>query len=127
MTTKLIIAIIKGTKCPLFLTEVSVTQELVNQIKQATAAQINKKVLYEKIQADLHFAYAGGMFKVDPALYSFVASWQGDQENFFLEDVYCNPVKVDPTDFLHKATEHYQMVMNRWHTEYQDIARARKI
>jgi hypothetical protein len=98
---------------------------LVNEIRLATDFQINKKVLREKIQTDLHMTHNGGMFKITPELYAFVKIWPDDE--IYLEDVYQNPIKIDKQAFLITAQQHYQLVMNRWHNEYEQLRKIRKI
>lgn len=99
--------------------------QLVTQIKQSTDYQINKKILREKTQADLHFAYNGGLFKATPELFSFVVAW--DEEELFLEDTYQNPIKVNRQEFLDLCKQHYQMAMNAWHIQHEELKRARKV
>ncbi len=100
-------------------------EELVQQIKQSTDYQINKKILREKTQADLHFAYNSGLFKATPELFSFVVAW--DEEELFLEDTYQNPIKVNRLEFLDLCKQHYQMAMNAWHIQHEELKRARKV
>lgn len=99
--------------------------ELVNNIKKSTDYQSNKKILQEKMQTDLHLPYNNGLFKVSPELISFLAVWESD--SIFLEDVYQNPIQIDREEFLAKCKERYQMVMNAWHIQHEEIKRARKV
>ena len=98
---------------------------LVNQIRQATDFQKNKIILREKIQTDLHLAHCGGLFKITPELIAFVKTWPVDE--LYLEDTYNNPIKVDRQVFLVQAQQHYQLVMNRWHNEYEELKKIRKL
>lgn len=98
---------------------------LLQEIKQSTDFQINKKTLREKIQTDLHMTHNGGMFKITPELIAFVQTWPVDE--LYLEDVYENPVSIDRQIFLVTAQQHYQQVMNRWHNEYEKLKKIRKI
>jgi hypothetical protein len=98
---------------------------LVDEIRLATDYQINKRILREKIQTDLHMAHAGGMFKITPELIAFVKTWPVDE--IYLEDTYQNPVKLDRQTFLVTAQQHYQQVMNRWHNEHEQLKQIRKI
>ena len=100
-------------------------QDLVNQIRQATDYQVNRRILREKIQTDLHFAHNGGLFKVTPELLAFVQSWP--IEELYLEDAYQNPIAVDRQVFLVQAQQHYHKVMNRWHQEHEELRKLRKI
>lgn len=99
--------------------------QITAEIKRATDYQVNKRILREKIQTDLHFAENGGLFKVTPELLAFVATWPVDQ--IFLEDVYGNPIELSKQTFLVKAQQHYQIVMNRWHQQHDELKRQRKI
>ena len=98
---------------------------LVNQVRQATDFQINKTILREKIQTDLHMPHAGGLFKITPELIAFVKTWPVDE--LYIEDTYQNPIAVDRQVFLVQAQQHYQTVMNRWHMEYEQLKKIRKV
>ena len=100
-------------------------EQIVTQIRQATDYQINKRILREKILTDLHVPYAGGLFKVTPELIAFLSTWDGDE--LFLEDTYQNPIKIQRTELLDLCSQHYQMVMNTWHVQHEELKRIRKI
>lgn len=100
-------------------------QDIVTQVRQATDFQINKQILREKIQTDLHMTHNGGMFKITPELLAFVKTWPVDE--LYLEDIYENPVKIDRQVFLVTAQQHYQTVMNQWHQDYEELKKIRKI
>ena len=110
-------------------------QNLVDEIKLATDYQVNKTILREKIQTDLHFTHNGGLFKATPELISFVYAWRGADElwpwgggvDIFLEDTYGNPISVNRSEFYKIACEHYQTVMNTWHQQHADLKKIRKI
>ncbi len=100
--------------------------ELVAEVKLATDYQINRQILREKIQTDLHFAYNGGLFKASPELIAFLATW--DQDHIVLEDTYGNPIEIENTKlFLVQVKQHYQQAMNRWHQQHAELRRIRKI
>jgi hypothetical protein len=99
--------------------------DLVKKIKQATDYQTNKQILREKINADLHITFNGGMFKADRTLIAFLSSLTRDE--VIIEDIYENPIKVDRKRLLMLTKEHYQLVMNRWLIEHAEIQRARKL
>ena len=111
-------------------------ENLTAQIKLATDYKVNKTILQEKIQTDLHFAYNGGLFKATQELIAFVYAWQGTEEFWawghgepiFLEDTYGNPIRIDDRkEFYQTACEHYQRAMNRWHQEYAELKKIRRI
>ena len=102
-------------------------EKLTAEIRRATDYQINKQILREKILTDLHVPYNGGLFKVTPEIIMF-ANLQTLNENFYLEDVYQNPIHiVNPIEFTKLCNEHYQKVMNRWHQEHNELKQLRKI
>ena len=101
--------------------------QLVEQVRLATDYQINKQILREKILTDLHVPYNGGLFKVTPEIIMF-ANLQTLNENFYLEDVYHNPIHiVNPMEFTKLCNEHYQKVMNRWHQEHNELKQIRRV
>lgn len=99
--------------------------QLIQEIRLATDYQVNKRILREKIQTDLQVAYNGGLFKVTPDLIAFLNAWDSDE--LFLEDTYQNPIRVNRLEFLELCKGHYQMVMNTWHCQHEEIRRARKV
>lgn len=98
--------------------------DITNQIKKSTDYQVNKVILREKIQTDLHFPYNGGLFKVTPALLAFVTTWP--VEELYLEDSYQNPIEINKQVFLVTAQQHYQKVMNTWHQLHAELKQIRK-
>ena len=100
-------------------------EKITEQIRLATDYQTNKRILREKILTDLHVPYNGGLFKVSPELIAFLNSWDNDE--LFLEDTYQNPIKINRAEFLTLCKQQYQMVMNSWHIQHEEIRRARKV
>lgn len=98
---------------------------IVTEVRRATDFQLNKRILREKIQTDLHMTHNGGMFKVTPELLAFVKTWPVDE--LYLEDIYENPIQIDRQVFLVTAQQHYQTVMNQWHHDYEELKKIRKI
>ena len=98
---------------------------IVEQVRLATNFNINKQILREKIQTELHIAHNGGMFKITPELIAFVKDWPLD--TLYVEDVYQNPVEIDRQVFLVTAQQHYHRVMNEWHQQYAELRKIRKV
>jgi hypothetical protein len=101
------------------------TEDIVTQIKLSTDYQINKRILREKIQTDLHLAHSGGLFKITPELLAFVSTWPTDF--LYIEDTYQNPIEVEKQVFLAQAQQCYFKAMNRWHEEHDKLKKQRKI
>lgn len=99
--------------------------QIVEQIKQSTDYQTNKRILREKIHTDLHFAYNNGLFKSTPELIAFINAW--DSEELYIEDTYQNPIKINRLEFLTLCKQHYQTAMNAWHTQHDELKRIRKV
>ena len=100
-------------------------EKITQQILLATDYQANKRILREKIQTDLHVTYNGGLFKITIELLAFLHTW--DSEEMFLEDIYQNPIRISRSEFLSLGKSHYQMVMNTWHIQHEELRRARKV
>lgn len=100
-------------------------EQLTAEIRRATDYQINKRILREKIQTDLHLTHNGGLFKISPELLAFMQGWPIDE--MYLEDVYGNPIEIDRHVFLIQAQQHYQIVMNRWHQQHGELKKIRKV
>ena len=98
---------------------------IVEQVRLATDFNVNKQILREKIQTELHIAHNGGMFKITPELIAFVKDWPLDI--LYVEDVYQNPIEIDRQVFLVTAQQHYHRVMNEWHQQYAELRRIRKV
>jgi hypothetical protein len=99
--------------------------ELVTEIRQATDYQLNKTILREKIQTDLHVTHQGGLFKATPELIAFLSVW--DQDVIYLEDEYQNPIAVDRTALLTTCKQHFQRNMNTWHQQHAELRKIRKV
>lgn len=99
--------------------------QTITQIKQSTDYQINKRILKEKMQTDLHLHYNNGLFKVTPELLAFVYSW--DDVELILEDVYENPIIVNKLKFLQLCQKHYKKVMNMWYIQHEQLKQTRKV
>ena len=100
-------------------------KKLTAEIRRATDYQVNKRILREKIQTDLHVPYNGGLFLVSQELLAFVATYR--YTTMYIEDTYHNPIEVNRDEFRNICEEHYQKVMNRWHQEHNELRRLRKI
>ena len=99
------------------------TDNLVAHARARFDHEAAKRVLKEKYQAKLIFAYNGGMFRSTPELLAFVQSWP--IEELYIKDLYDNPIEVDRQVFLVKLQQHYHEQMNAWHNEYTELMKKR--
>lgn len=82
-----------------------------------------KRVLKEKYQAKMIFAYNGGMFCAGPEL-QMTALTCPDSEAVIL-DLYENPVKVNTRELLALSQQRWQEQMNAWLVEYEELSNKR--
>jgi len=99
------------------------TENLVAHARARFDHESAKRILKEKYQAKLIFAYNGGMFRATPELLAFVQSWPVSE--LYIADLYENPIEVDKQVFLVKIQQHYHEQMNAWHVEYEELQNKR--
>ena len=98
---------------------------LVDQVRQSTDYQRNRKRLRDQIQTDLMIAHESGLFKITPELIAFLSVW--DEDILYLEDQYGNPIKCNRPVLLEACKQQYQRVINRWHVQHEELQQVRKI
>jgi len=103
----------------------SIITETIEQIKKATDYQINKKILKEKVLADLHITHNEGLFLITIELLSYLSISTDDE--LILEDTYGNPIKVDRVKLLEDARQLYKSTTEMWLTEHDKLRRIRAI
>lgn len=99
--------------------------QLVAQVRQATDHQSNREKLRQQIETDLLIPHGDGLFKATPELIVFLNNWEDD--DIIVEDQYHNPIRCDRKQLLQECRERYQMVMNRWHMQHDQLSKIRKI
>lgn len=76
-----------------------------------------KRILKEKYQARMLFAYRGGMFRAGPELQTTLLTCP-DVEAVLL-DLYENPVRVDTKELYAQSQQRWQEQMNAWLAEHE--------
>jgi hypothetical protein len=82
-----------------------------------------RRILKEKYQAKLVFAYNGGMWCAGPELLNILATVPPG--NAVLLDLYETPVKVRPEELRGLAMTRWQEQMNAWLTEHNELSNRR--
>ena len=82
-----------------------------------------KRVLKEKYQAKMVFAYRGGMFSAGPELIN-VLNCCPDHDSVIL-DLYENPIRVDSDELMQLAKRRWQEQMNAWLIEFEQQTKNR--
>jgi hypothetical protein len=76
-----------------------------------------RRVLKEKYEARMLFAYNGGMFRAGPELLTLLHSCPVEDDIVIL-DLYENPIKIIPLELQLVAHNRWQEQMNAWLVEY---------
>jgi hypothetical protein len=91
---------------------------------------LQRKILKEKIDAKLTYGHAGGLFKIDRTLISFVQMLidQERTENIPLIDDNGNPILVeDLVAFRNEILERYFTTVFEYYGEYKKITESRSV
>lgn len=96
------------------------TEQLVKHSRARFDHESAKRILREKYQAKLTFAYRGGMFQAGPELHSAIFTC-GRMGEVVLLDLYKNPVKIDTTELMALSQERFNEQMNAWHVEFEEL------
>jgi hypothetical protein len=94
-----------------------------------TSLNTQKENLKIEMENLLHFAHAGGIFKIDRELLCFldILEKKGIEE-VVLIDSRENPVKIlNVPDFYDDVMSRYFEATNKYHTEYDKIKKARSV
>ena len=78
-----------------------------------------KKLLKEKYQAKLNFAYQGGMWCAGPELINLLTG--RSEIDLVLLDLYENPVKINVSQLLIETEQRWQEIMNAWLVEFENL------
>jgi len=100
------------------------TDDLVEHSRARFAHEAAKRILREKYQARMLFAYAGGMWRAGPELLTLLHAIPVE-DPVILEDLYGNPVRVDPGELQLIAHNRWQEQMNAWLVEFESNSRKR--
>lgn len=99
------------------------TDQLVAHGRARFGHAAARRLLKEKYQAKMIFAYAGGMWQAGPDLLNLLAVC-GDAETVIL-DLYETPVHVKVEVLLNLAQQRWQEQMTAWLIEHEAIAQQR--
>jgi hypothetical protein len=85
-----------------------------------------RRVLKEKYEAKMLFAYRGGMWRAGPELMSALNNCRiDDKAEVVLLDLYENPVKIQTKELWNLAAERWQEQMNAWLVEFEQLSQQR--
>ena len=91
---------------------------------------IQRRILREKIDAQLTYGYNGGIFKIDRSLIAFVQMFvdQGRVENVPLIDDNQNPIMIENLEvFRDEIVDRYYQSTLEYNRQYQDLKKSRSV
>lgn len=100
------------------------TDELVAHSRARFEHAAARRLLKEKYQGRMTFAYREGMWRAGPELNSTIFTC-GRMGEVVLLDLYDNPVKIDTAELMKLSQERYNEQMNAWLVEYEQLNKNR--
>lgn len=98
--------------------------DLIANIRARFDHEAAKKTLREKYQSKMMFAHAGGMWRAGPELLTLLNACPVE-DDVVIEDLYGNPVKVNPLELQHLAHDRWQEQMTAWLIEWDVLQKQR--
>ena len=99
------------------------TDNLVAHARARFDHDTAKRILREKYEAKMLFAYGGGMWRAGPELQTTLLTCPGEEA--VLLDLYENPVKVDTKELYAQSQQRWQEQMNAWLVEHEENQKKR--
>lgn len=99
------------------------TDQLVAHSRARFDHAVARKILKEKYQAKMLFAYRGGMFSAGPELQTTLLSCPGTEA--VILDLYETPVRVDTKELYAQSQQRWQEQMNAWLLEHEEQSKKR--
>lgn len=99
------------------------TDELIAHAKARFAHEAHRRVLREKYEAKMVFAYNEGMWRAGPELLTTLLACPNDSA--VLLDLYDNPIPVEVAELRTIAQRRWQEQMTAWHVEYEQSRKNR--
>mgnify|MGYP000727017558 CR=1 FL=1 len=93
------------------------TDALVAHARARFDHAVAKRILKEKYEARMLFAYRGGMWRAGPELQTTLLTCPGTEA--VLLDLYENPVRVDTKELYAQSQQRWQEQMNAWLVEHE--------
>ena len=100
------------------------TNDLITQARARFEHGVAKRVLKEKYQAKMIFAYRGGMWRAGADLCNALVNLGGNQE-IVLPDLYETPVKINSQELLQMSLQRFHEQMNAWLLEFESLSKNR--
>jgi hypothetical protein len=100
--------------------------DLITQARARFDHEAARRLLKEKYEAKMLFAYRGGMWRAGPELLSTISYCRiTDDAEVVLLDLYENPVKIKTMELWNLAASRWQEQMNAWLVEFEEMRQQR--
>jgi hypothetical protein len=99
------------------------TDDIINHSRARFDHHVARRVLREKYQAKLNFAWNGGMFCATPEMIVFLSLY--GNERVVVQDLYENPVEVNAQELCELMKLRLQEQMTAWLIEYEELGKKR--
>ena len=99
------------------------TDSLVAHAQARFDHAVAKRILKEKYEAKMLFAYGGGMWRAGPELQTTLLTCPGSSA--VILDLYQNPVKVNTKELFAMSQQLWQEQMNAWLLEFENTNQQR--
>jgi hypothetical protein len=83
-----------------------------------------RRILREKYEAKMLFAYCGGMWRAGPELNNMIFTC-GRMGEVVLPDLYGNPIKINTQELLPMSQERWNEQMTAWLVEFEELSQLR--
>lgn len=100
------------------------TENLIAHARARFEHAAAKRLLKEKYQGKMTFAYRGGMWTAGPELNATIFTC-GRAGEVVLLDLYDTPVKIDTEELMKLSQERYNEQMNAWLVEFEQTTKNR--
>lgn len=99
------------------------TEQIISHGRARFEHAAAKRLLKEKYQGKLTFAFGGGMWTAGPELITLLTG--RSEIDIVLLDLYENPVRVNAPQLLYQAESRWKEQMNAWLVEYEALSKNR--
>lgn len=97
------------------------TEDLIRYSRSRLDHESAKRLLREKYETKMIFAYRGGLWRAEVELIAFLTCFE--QEDMVIKDLYDTPIKVNRSELLDLAKERYAEQMNAWLLDYEQLVK----
>jgi len=99
------------------------TENLISHSRSRFDHAVAKRVLLEKYQGRMTFAYQEGLFRAGPELQATLLTCPGTEA--VILDLYETPIKVNIQELLLLSQQRWQEQMNAWLVEHEQTNQKR--